>query len=38
MRQNRKNTQNHSIEMVGKELRSKMKFLQTEKLVDKEKN
>ena len=28
----------HPIEKVGKELRSKMKFLNSEKLVDKEKN
>ena len=28
----------HSIEFVGKELRSKMKFLSEKKLVDKDKN
>ena len=38
MKSNRKMTQNHPIEQVGKELRSKMKFLNSEKLVDKEKN
>ena len=38
MKSNRKSTKNHPIEKVGKELRSKMKFLNTEKLVDKEKN
>ena len=38
MTSNRKMTQNHPIEQVGKELRSKMKFLNSEKLVDKEKN
>ena len=38
MKSNRKMTQNHPIELVGKELRSKMKFLNSEKLVDKEKN
>ena len=34
MKSNRESTQNHPIEKVGKELRSKMKFLNTEKLVD----
>ena len=38
MKSNRKSTEDHPIEKVGKELRSKMKFLNTEKLVDKEKN
>tara|TARA_B100001109_G_scaffold255247_1_gene257359 strand:- start:85 stop:1128 length:1044 start_codon:yes stop_codon:yes gene_type:complete len=38
MKNNRELTQNHPIEKVGKELRSKMKFLSSEKLVDKEKN
>ena len=38
MKSNRKLTKNHPIEQVGKDLRSKMKFLDTEKLVDKEKN
>ena len=38
MKSNRKSTEDHSIEKVGKELRSKMKFLNSEKLVDKEKN
>ena len=38
MKSNRRMTQNHPIEQVGKELRSKMKFLNSEKLVDKEKN
>jgi len=38
MKSNRKSTKNHPIEKVGKELRSKMKFLNSEKLVDKEKN
>tara|TARA_Y100000992_G_C21244125_1_gene482314 strand:- start:114 stop:1157 length:1044 start_codon:yes stop_codon:yes gene_type:complete len=38
MKSNRKSTENHPIEKVGKELRSKMKFLNSEKLVDKEKN
>ena len=38
MKSNRKFTEDHPIEKVGKELRSKMKFLNSEKLVDKEKN
>ena len=38
MKSKRESTKNHPIEKVGKELRSKMKFLNTEKLVDKEKN
>ena len=38
MKFNRKSTEDHPIEKVGKELRSKMKFLNSEKLVDKEKN
>ena len=38
MKSNRKSTKNHPIEEVGRELRSKMKFLNSEKLVDKEKN
>ena len=38
MKSNRKSNADHSIEVVGNELRSKMKFLQTEKLVDKKKN
>ena len=38
MKSNRKSTADHPIEKVGKELRSKMKFLNSEKLVDKEKN
>ena len=38
MKNNRKLTQDHPIEKVGKELRSKMKFLSSEKLVDKDKN
>tara|TARA_B100000963_G_scaffold180721_1_gene157031 strand:+ start:826 stop:1869 length:1044 start_codon:yes stop_codon:yes gene_type:complete len=38
MKLNRKSTKNHPIEEVGRELRSKMKFLKSEKLVDKEKN
>ena len=38
MKSNRKSTEDHSIEKVGKELRSKMKFLNSKKLVDKEKN
>ena len=38
MKSNRELTQNHPIEKVGKDLRSKMKFLNSEKLVDKEKN
>ena len=38
MKSNRKSTADHPIEKVGNELRSKMKFLISEKLVDKEKN
>ena len=38
MKSNREQTQNHPIEKVGRDLRSKMKFLNSEKLVDKEKN
>ena len=38
MKNNRESTLNHPIEKVGKELRSKMKFLNSEKLVDKDKN
>ena len=38
MKEMRKNTASHSIEEVGAELRSKMKFLNTERLVDKDKN
>ena len=38
MKSNRKLTKNHPIEEVGRELRSKMKFLNSEKLVDIEKN
>jgi ketol-acid reductoisomerase len=38
MKSNRKSTADHPIEKVGNELRSKMKFLNSEKLVDKEKN
>ena len=38
MKSNREATKNHSIETVGSELRSKMKFLNNEKLVDKEIN
>jgi ketol-acid reductoisomerase len=38
MKSNRKMTEEHPIEKVGKELRSKMKFLNSEKLVDKHKN
>ena len=38
MKSNRELTKNHPIEKVGKDLRSKMKFLNSEKLVDKEKN
>ena len=38
MKSNRKSTEDHPIEKVGKELRSKMKFLSSEKLVDKDKN
>ena len=38
MKKNREATKEHPIETVGKELRSKMKFLNSQKLVDKEKN
>ena len=38
MKLNRESTQKHPIEKVGNELRSKMKFLNSEKLVDKNKN
>ena len=38
MKNNREATKAHPIETVGKELRSKMKFLNSQKLVDKEKN
>tara|TARA_X000000950_G_scaffold35755_1_gene38285 strand:+ start:219 stop:1259 length:1041 start_codon:yes stop_codon:yes gene_type:complete len=38
MKSNRESTKNHPIEQVGEELRSKMKFLKSTKLVDKEKN
>ena len=38
LKNNRKKTKEHSIESVGKELRSKMKFLSEKKLVDKDKN
>ena len=38
MKSNRESTANHPIEKVGNELRSRMKFLNSEKLVDKEKN
>ena len=38
MKSNREATKNHSIETVGSELRSKMKFINNEKLVDKEIN
>ena len=38
IKSNRKSTADHPIEKVGNELRSKMKFLNSEKLVDKEKN
>ena len=38
MKSNRKMTENHPIEIVGKNLRSKMKFLNDKKLVNKEKN
>ena len=38
MKSNRKATKEHPIEKVGKELRSKMKFLNSTKLVDKDKN
>jgi ketol-acid reductoisomerase len=38
LKSNREKTKEHSIESVGKELRSKMKFLSEKKLVDKDKN
>ena len=38
MKSNRDLTKNHSIERIGTELRSKMKFLNNKKLVDKEIN
>jgi len=38
MKSNRESIEKHPIEKVGKELRSKMKFLNSQKLVDKEKN
>ena len=38
MKEKRKNTASHSIEQVGEELRSKMKFLHSERLVNKDKN
>jgi ketol-acid reductoisomerase len=38
MKESRKNTALHSIEKVGSELRSKMKFLNSERLVNKDKN
>jgi len=38
MKANRKNTASHSIEQIGSELRSKMKFLNSERLVNKDKN
>ena len=38
MKSNRDATKNHPIEAVGRELRSKMKFLNSQKLVDKEIN
>jgi ketol-acid reductoisomerase len=38
MKEKRKNTASHSIEQVGAELRSKMKFLHSERLVNKDKN
>ncbi len=38
MKSNRESTKNHPIERVGEELRAKMKFLRSAKLVDKEKN
>ena len=38
MKSNREATKNHPIESVGQELRSKMKFLKTQKLVDKKIN
>ena len=38
MKEERKSTASHSIEKVGSELRSKMKFLNSERLVNKDKN
>ena len=38
MKSSREATKNHPIELVGSELRSKMKLLNTKKLVDKQKN
>ena len=38
MKERRKQTASHSIEKVGSELRSKMKFLNSERLVNKDKN
>ena len=38
MKERRKETAAHSIEKVGSELRSKMKFLNSERLVNKDKN
>jgi len=38
MKEKRKSTASHSIEQVGAELRSKMKFLHSERLVNKDKN
>ena len=38
MKEKRKNTASHSIEEVGAELRSKMQFLHSERLVNKDKN
>ncbi len=38
LKDNREKTKEHSIENVGKELRSKMKFLNEKKLVNKDKN
>ena len=38
MKERRKATASHSIEKVGSELRSKMKFLNSERLVNKDKN
>ena len=38
MKDKRNETANHSIEVVGAELRSKMKFLNSERLVNKDKN
>ena len=38
MKEKRKNIASHSIEQVGAELRSKMKFLHSERLVNKDKN